>query len=485
MRHLLGLVLLNAAFGAAIAGAQSGPQTEAVSPWEKPASRLHASTATVRITRRTVNSPTEPAARAKETAEETPTAEARVSVIVCSGVCVAERQLITAVLAGTDSQIRITLPGGGQAEGKLRAVDEFSGLSLIEIDKPGLTPLEISDDAPRVGAEVITASAWGVEKPVVSLGIVGGVERTLAGVTYPPLLQCDLRTTETSSGAGIVDRHGQLLGIIVATDRPDNQRGWAYAVPASHVRRLLRAAEKAQPGATPKAESNPDRNTPPRVDGAAPPESVLIIKRRRPLVGMMLEGEEGAIIVKRLTPGGPAEKAGIQLNDRIIAVNRVRIRSVYQAVAPTLYLQPGDSVTFLVARPGAAEQDVAVVLGGGVEVSSAPYEMMTQWLQPKIEIGRDSTRVYFAQKGARTLADVFAGAPAQGAAGKQAAPALSAENSALLEKALDRYRSVIEFQQEQIKLRDQERQRLEQQMNELQGELEAVRRQMEQGKSDK
>ncbi|MCH5374509.1 MAG: S1C family serine protease, partial [Planctomycetes bacterium] len=121
----------------------------------------------------------------------------------------------------------------------LRVLDEYTGLALLETDRAMPGTITCTDALPPIGSWVLSAAAWGTEPPAVSVGILGADERTLPGTNYPPLLQCDLRTAETSSGAGVVDGKGHLIGVVVATDAEQGNRGWTYAVPAAHVQRLM------------------------------------------------------------------------------------------------------------------------------------------------------------------------------------------------------------------------------------------------------
>jgi S1-C subfamily serine protease len=413
--------------------------------WEAAAKKLQQATITVRILTAKSGDTKSADATGKEMAESPQ------SVTVCSGVCVRDGQIVTAAMAGTDSQIRLTMAGGKQAEAKLQVIDEFSGLALLKCDSKPAAPLELAADTPAVGGSVMTASGWGVELPLVSLGIVAGTERQRPGANYPPLIQCDLRTTDTSSGAGVVDRQGKLIGVIVAADSPESHRGWAYAVPVSHVERLLRTAD------------------------AQKTAGVTIIKRRRPVVGWQLDQEEDAIVVKRVFAGGAAEKAGIQVGDEVLATDGVAIRSVYQASLPTLYKQPGDTITYRLQRV-AGVQDVKVTLGGGVEVSSAPLALLSGLIQPKIEIVREGGG-YVARRPGDTTREVFQPPlPAQEAAPPTATPA---DKIALLEKALDRYRTVIDYQQRQLSAEQKRRTEQDEVLKTLRGELENLRRQLE------
>lgn len=437
--------------------------------WEKPTQRLQNATVTVRIlyeqpkqagekieSANPVGGPAE-----KSTADRK---EQRPStVIVCSGLCVARNKFVTAVQVGTDSQIRFTFPGGSQGDARLRVIDEFSGLAILESKGDAATPIELAAAPAAAGSWVMTGSAWGVEKPIVSLGIVGAVDRTLTGGSYPPLLQCDVRTTDTSCGAGVVNSQGKLVGVVIGTDKPEAQRGWAYAVPATHVQRLLRVADGAK-------ENNKEGD-----------KSVIVLKRRRPVVGMQLDTlNDGEIVVRRVVPGGPAEKAGLKTGDHVTATDGIRIRSVYQATVPTLHKQPGDTITFSVEREG-KPQEIQVTLGGGVELPSLPDNQLAEVIQPKVQLRRDPKGGYLRGQDDNTEPLPFTEGSRLKAATDSAS---STEKIAILEKAMDRYQKVIELQQQQLKESNASRRQLEESLELLKADLEALRKQVQPGRGD-
>ena len=230
-------------------------------PNESAAERLLATTVTVRTTMRSATLPVVAPAPGTPQADE---------VVVSSGVSLGKGRLVTFVgdRDAMAARFRVTLPAGEQAEGKLRVWDHYSGLVLLKIEAADLPGLEPAKDLPNVGATVLTAAAAGIDKPAVSAGILSGADRTLPVIDLPPLLQCDVRTTETSSGAAVVDRDGRLIGIVAANTVPGERPDWTYAVPMSHVARLLAAETAGQ---------------------------VIELKRHRPAVGFTL---------------GPAEKEG-------------------------------------------------------------------------------------------------------------------------------------------------------------------------------
>lgn len=362
------------------------------------------------------------------------------AVTVCTGIVVDDRLVISPVFAVADSQVRITLRTGQQLTAVPKVLDQYTGLALLETqqDLPG--KIAWTHDPPTVGTWVLSAAAWGTEGPAVSVGILGAQQRTLAGTNYPPLLQCDLRTAETSSGAGVVDSQGRLLGIVVATDAQHDYRGWTYAVPIHHVQRLITVRDE-----------DPER------------PGVVILKRRRPVVGMVLDGEEDAVVVSRVLDESPAARAGIRVGDRIIAADGTLIRSVYQAVRPMLYKQPGDTMTFQIQRDGRTI-DANVVLGGGIELPAAPFANVRQYLQPALDVRQVGQGAYQARRNPRTNHNDASPEPASDPLDQADRPANESEAVQQLQETIQQYQqSIIALQQ---KLLDQQKQieRLQQEL---------------------
>ena len=374
------------------------------------------------------------------------------AVTVCSGIVVDARLVISPVLAASDSEIRITVPGGQQLTAVPRVLDEYTGLTLLETDSDLPAKIVRTDDVPAVGSWVLSAAAWGTERPAVSVGILGASQRTLAGTSYPPLLQCDLRTAETSSGAGVVDSQGRLIGVVVATDAEHGNRGWTYAVPATHIQRLI----------TVRSE---ERNR----------SAVVILKRRRPVIGMVLDGDDQTVVVSRVIGDSPAQRAGIRVGDHIIAADGVMIRSVYQAVRPMLYKQPGDSMVFLIEREGKS-LEASVVLGGGIELPSAPFANVRQYLRPTLDVRQIGEGMYTARRSQDTIGEVFAPQPLAAPLQDSDRPVSAAEKIQLLERALERYQQAMLALQQRLLDEEQQRQQTERQIRTMQQQIEQLQR---------
>jgi membrane-associated protease RseP (regulator of RpoE activity) len=233
----------------------------------------------------------------------------------------------------------------------------------MEIDNRKLPALELAKTAAKIGGTVLTAAAAGIEDPAVSAGILGATDRTPTGIDLPPLLQCDVRTTETSSGAAVVNERGELLGIVAAADPLGTRGGWAYALPVRHVERILAA----------------------KVDG-----KLIEIKRRRPVVGFTIGAgaEEGSVLVERVDNDGPAAAAGIRPGDVIAEADGRRIRSAYQAIDLILKKQPGDRMAFTVTRDGKSQTVNVLLDGGAIPVAEIPQQSASVKVGPQLKARR-------------------------------------------------------------------------------------------------
>src|SRR6185295_8660247 len=309
-------------------------------PSEKAAARLAASTVTVRILPEKGYN-----AKRSEVAAAKAQLDASDGVTVCSGVSVAPGQIVTFASSNTtptlvNSRVRVTLPDGEQSQAHLRVVDNYSGLSLLDIEERSLPVLEIAKDRPKVGSRIMSAAAGGIEGPTVSTGIVAGLNRSIGAAILLPLIQCDIRTAETSGGAAIVDKDAKLVGILAVTPAPGDAGGWAYAVTAQHVKRLIDARQN---------------------------DKLLVLERRPATLGLTMgpSAKEDSVSVEQVEPGGPAERAGIKQGDIVLEAEGAKVRSAYQVVGMVLNRQAGEKFNLVVQR-GNDQKAVEMTLGSSL-----------------------------------------------------------------------------------------------------------------------
>ncbi len=389
---------------------------------EKAAEQLSAATCTVRIA---VSK--EPAPKSTTTAAEQSTEPRRAAeeITVCTGVSLGDGLLVTFFPAPTDlldhpPRVRVTLPGGEQATAQPRVVDRTSQLLLLEVTNAKLPALKFAVQTPKVGGQLLTAAAAGVEAPAVSVGTLAAAERSLSNVELPPLLQCDLRTMETSSGAGVVNRAANLS----ALSRPLRPR---VRTPTGGVTPSERASRT-----TPQSirRWQDDRTQTPTPDGR-------LHARRR--------DAEGVVRVERVQPEGPAAKQGIAVGDLVIEADELKLRSAYQAVDMILRKQPGDTVKLLVERGGQRRTVELELIGAtGPQVAAAPNDPNDK---SQVQVGPNVKATYV---GGRLVVQGTENTAPVGADGNTTSRKSIGDEAAMLRLQLQGYERVIQGMQKEI-----------------------------------
>jgi S1-C subfamily serine protease len=390
---------------------------------EKAAEQLSAATCTVRIAVSKEHTPKSTTTAAEQTTEPRRAAE---EITVCTGVSLGDGLLVTFFPAPTDlldhpPRVRVTLPGGEQATAQPRVVDRTSQLLLLEVTNAKLPALKFAVQTPKVGGQLLTAAAAGVEAPAVSVGTLAAAERSLSNVDLPPLLQCDLRTMETSSGAGVVNRTGELVGVIAAVaPAGQNSNGWSYALGTRHLERLRKAYVAGK---------------------------TIELKRQRPMAGFTLGAgdAEGVVRVERVQPEGPAAKQGIAVGDLVIEADELKLRSAYQAVDMILRKQPGDTVKLVVERGGQRRTVELELIGAtGPQVAAAPNDPNDK---SQVQVGPNVKASYV---GGRLVVQGTENTAPVGADGNTTSRKSIGDEAAMLRLQLQGYERVIQGMQKEI-----------------------------------
>ena len=162
-----------------------------------------------------------------------------------SGVVINENGLIITnhhVINGADG-VRVIFEDGRMYEGQIIGSDQLTDVGLIQIDKTGLTPINIGDStgifvgdlAVAIGHPLTLGAA-----PTVTTGVVSALDRRLdvgndamnAAVTLFGLIQTDAPITRGSSGGALLNNNGELIGITTAIATADvGAEGLGFAVP--------------------------------------------------------------------------------------------------------------------------------------------------------------------------------------------------------------------------------------------------------------
>lgn len=144
--------------------------------------------------------------------------------------------------------ITVTFADGTTASAEVVGDDATDDLAIVKtsVGANELHPVTIGDSTSLKVGNVVFAvgNPFGLDGSL-SVGVLSGVNRTLQGGGGLPdetgLLQTDAAINEGSSGGGLFDAKGELVGITSALENPDASTfaGVGYAVPINTAKQFM------------------------------------------------------------------------------------------------------------------------------------------------------------------------------------------------------------------------------------------------------
>jgi putative serine protease PepD len=257
-------------------------------------------------------------------------------------------------VVGSNQQVQVRFNDkGAYHDAQVLSVDASTDLAAIKVDASdaqGIRPLQLADsDNAQVGDTVVAIGyPLGLDRTATS-GIISGLERQITspnGFSIDKVIQTDAAVNPGNSGGPLLNDKGQVIGvnsqIATAAGGGEGNVGIAFAIPANTVKQVLPALES----------------------GATVKHAYLGLQTTQSQSG------SGARI-DDATPGGPAERAGLQAGDVVTKVDGKAITSPADVAAAIADDAPGDKVEVQVQR-GGSKQSIEVTLGQRPEQVPSP-----------------------------------------------------------------------------------------------------------------
>jgi putative serine protease PepD len=241
---------------------------------------------------------------------------------------------------GASGEIDVVLSNGDVVEARIVGRDASYDLAVLRIDRTDRTPLVLGrSDQVVVGDQVIAVGApLGLDQTVTS-GIVSALNRPVTPgegneASYINAIQTDAAINPGNSGGPLLDMDGKVIGINSAIARvpgaaapSSGNIGLGFAIPSDQARRtadqLIATGHATHP--------------------------IIGVKIDRTYSGV---GAQVSTVPDAITPGGPAEQAGIKRGDVIVTFEGQRIRTPDQLIVSIRSRAVGDTVTLTVTRDG-------------------------------------------------------------------------------------------------------------------------------------
>jgi putative serine protease PepD len=247
------------------------------------------------------------------------------------------------VVAGaTDDGIVVVFQDGQQAPAELVGADVSYDLAVVRVDRTGLQALPFGDsDAVVVGDPVVAVGAPLGLQGTVTEGIVSALNRpvsagqTVDDTSYIQAIQTDAAINPGNSGGPLLNQDGQVIGInsaIATAPGVDGSQvagsiGLGFSIPSEQARRTAEQLIQTGRAVHPVIKVS--------LDGTWMGEGVQIVD------------EPGAV-----EPGGPADRAGLQPGDVVLAIDGRPVTEAVELIVDIRAREPGEQVTLTVRRGG-------------------------------------------------------------------------------------------------------------------------------------
>jgi putative serine protease PepD len=256
-------------------------------------------------------------------------------VIRSDGYILTNNHVVENVIRG--GTLKVSFNDGKVLRGKIVGLNPAYDLAVIKVTRAGVPALQFGDsNQVQVGDTVIAiGSPLGLSGTVTS-GIISAKNRAVTAgdgrgeSSFINALQTDAAINPGNSGGPLVDRTGAVIGVnsAIATVGPSIESqsgsiGLGFAIPINQARRT--AEELIKTG-----------------------------KSSYPILGVSVDPTygEGGALVSAITPGGPAEVAGILEGDVITKLDKRMVINSDELIVAIRDKAPGDQVSITLKRDG-------------------------------------------------------------------------------------------------------------------------------------
>lgn len=243
----------------------------------------------------------------------------------------------------------------------LIGTDPDSDIALIKIEKKNIQHLKLADsDDIQVGQWVVAiGNPFGLSHTVTA-GIISAKGRNNVGInTYENFIQTDAAINPGNSGGPLLNLDGQVIGINTAiVSQSGGNMGIGFAIPinmAKGIYEQLKEGGKVVRGYLGVSLQN-------LTDEIAK--------------SLGVDSSDG-VIVPKVWPNSPAQKAGFKAGDIIIKLNSKKVQNANQLMNQIAVLKPGTEVNMTILRD-AKTKTLTVELGDRADADNSNAKTQSQ-----------------------------------------------------------------------------------------------------------
>ena len=257
-------------------------------------------------------------------------------------------------VAGDAVKITVSLANGQTLDADLVGADRATDLALLKVSTN--EPLEYlsftSEPEPIIGEWAIAlGNPFGLFEaaaPSVTVGVVSAAERDLGihdGLILHDMIQTDAAINTGNSGGPLINALGEVIGVNTTIyTKNGGPVGLGFAVPAEKAQRII--ADLREHG---------------RVDRSYY-TGISFVEVTKDIAEALDFEDTRGLLVAEVDRNSPAEKAGLQPYDLIMAIQDELVADQDDYVARVFDFRPGDTVTYHILRDN-REMELSLQIG--------------------------------------------------------------------------------------------------------------------------
>ena len=230
-------------------------------------------------------------------------------------------------------ELTVGLSDGRRVKGRVIGTDRLTDLAVVRLEGEGLWPVAVLGNSDRLNVgdwAIAVGNPYGLEN-TVTLGIISNLNRNVSqlGISGKrlDLIQTDAAINPGNSGGPLLNAEGEVIGINTLV-RSGPGAGLGFAIPINRAKAI--ASELVATG-----------------------------KARHPVIGIGLSrvpadrpggpAQRGAVI-RSIQKMGPADQAGLQVDDVITAVDGQAVEGPAAVVSAIERRGVGETLTLKIRR---------------------------------------------------------------------------------------------------------------------------------------
>lgn len=241
--------------------------------------------------------------------------------------------------------IDVEFNNGDTVRASVVGQDPIYDLAVIKVAVGNLPVVPFGDSSKlSIGDPVVAiGSPLGLASTVTS-GIVSALNRAIiagdtGSETYTNAIQTDAAINPGNSGGALLDGNGRMVGVnsaiaTLSSGGTSGSIGLGFSIPINEAKRIAN-------------------------------ELITTGGSTRPLLGVQFDSTYEGIgaLIRSITSGGGAEKAGIPNGSVVRQINGLRIPDYTSAIARILSYAPGSTISVTVDLPTGSSKTFKVTLG--------------------------------------------------------------------------------------------------------------------------